>query len=117
MDKLIVHIDKQKGLIQPELHGQFIEFLGSCIYDGIWVGEDSVIPNYVGLRKDVVDGLKELAPPIIRWPGGCYADTYHWRSGIGKKKAKAPDQNQTVNKLILPAASVSVFRFRKKADV
>lgn len=69
--------------ISPNIHGQFIEHLGSCIHDGIWVGKDSEIPNYEGLRKDVVDALKKIAPPIIRWPGGCFADTYHWRDGIG----------------------------------
>lgn len=69
--------------IYPELQGHFIEFLGSCIYDGIWVGEDSEIPNYHGIRKDLVDAFQKLHPPVIRWPGGCFADVYHWRNGIG----------------------------------
>ena len=63
--------------IYPELQGHFIEFLGSCIYDGIWVGEDSEIPNYHGIRKDLVDAFQKLHPPVIRWPGGCFADVYH----------------------------------------
>lgn len=82
------------GQINPMLHGQFIEFLGSCIYGGIWVGEDSEIPNYNGLRKDVVDALKEIKPPIIRWPGGCYADTYHWRDGIGPRNKRPIRYNE-----------------------
>jgi len=68
---------KEGMIIQPELHSQFIEFLGSCIHDGIWVGRNSEIPNYGGLRKDAVDALRAIAPPVIRWPGGCYADMYH----------------------------------------
>jgi alpha-N-arabinofuranosidase len=73
------------GRIRPELHGQFIEFLGSCIDGGIWVGEDSPIPNMRGIRLDVLDALKRLQPPLLRWPGGCYADRYHWRDGIGPR--------------------------------
>ncbi len=94
MQKNIVHFNREKGLIYPELHGQFIEFLGSCIYDGIWVGESSRVPNYNGFRKDVVDALQELAPPVIRWPGGCYADTYHWRFGIGKREERPVTYNE-----------------------
>ena len=74
--------------IYPELQGHFIEFLGSCIYDGIWVGEDSEIPNYHGIRKDLVDAFQKLHPPVIRWPGGCFADEYHWKDGIGPKETR-----------------------------
>jgi len=74
--------------IYPELQGHFIEFLGSCIYDGIWVGEDSEIPNYHGIRKDLVDAFQKLHPPVIRWPGGCFADEYHWKDGIGPKESR-----------------------------
>lgn len=76
----------KKGTIRPELHSHFIEMLGECIYDGVWVGEESDIPNIKGIRKDFVDAMREINPPVIRWPGGCYADTYHWRDGIGKKE-------------------------------
>lgn len=82
-----------KKFIAPELHSQFIEFLGNCISDGIWVGKDSPIPNYNGLRKDVVDALKNLQPPVVRWPGGCYADMYHWRDGIGKDRRITWNEN------------------------
>jgi alpha-N-arabinofuranosidase len=91
-----IHIKsaKTEKKIKAELHSQFIEFLGTNIYDGIWVGENSPIPNYNGLRKDVVDALKEIAPPILRWPGGCYADTYHWRNGIGKREDRPTTYNE-----------------------
>ncbi len=81
-----IYVDDQCcGQISPMLHGQFIEVLGGCIYDGIWVGETSHIPNVKGIRKDFVEAMKKIAPPVIRWPGGCYADTYHWRNGIGPR--------------------------------
>src|SRR5438067_3690624 len=71
--------------IAPEIYGQFSEQLGEGITGGIWVGEDSSIPNIRGYRRDVVEALKELHVPVLRWPGGCYADTYHWRDGIGRR--------------------------------
>ncbi len=85
MSKINIRTMGTGAVINPALHGQFIEFLGSGIYEGIWVGEDSTIPNYDGLRKDVVDALKAVHPAVLRWPGGCFADTYHWRNGIGPK--------------------------------
>ena len=75
--------------VAPEIFGHFAEELGHGIDGGIWVGENSPIPNIHGYRKDVVDALKELRVPVVRWPGGCYADTYHWRNGIGPR-AKRP---------------------------
>lgn len=89
-----ISIGKKIGCIAPELHSQFIEFLGECIYGGIWVGEDSAIPNVHGIRKDTLDALKALEPPVIRWPGGCYADTYHWRNGIGPKENRPVTYNE-----------------------
>jgi len=71
------------GTIQPEVYGQFLEHVGLLPYDGIWVGPDSEIPNTDGIRDDVFNALKALDVPVIRWPGGCYADLYHWRDGIG----------------------------------
>ena len=70
--------------IDRHIFGQFAEQLGTQIYDGIWVGKNSKIPNTRGIRKDVVAALKALHVPLVRWPGGCYADQYHWRDGIGK---------------------------------
>jgi alpha-N-arabinofuranosidase len=71
--------------IAPEIYGQFAEELGHGIEPGIWVGPDSSIPNINGYRRDVVEALQRLHVPVLRWPGGCYADTYHWRNGIGPR--------------------------------
>jgi alpha-N-arabinofuranosidase len=71
--------------INPNIYGHFAEHLGRCIYDGIWVGEDSPIPNIDGFRMDIVEALRKLKPPVIRWPGGCFADDYHWQDGIGPR--------------------------------
>ncbi len=71
--------------IEKEVYGHFSEHLGTCIYEGIYVGEDSEIPNINGYRTDVVEALKALKVPVLRWPGGCFADTYHWKDGIGPK--------------------------------
>jgi alpha-N-arabinofuranosidase len=67
------------------IYSQFSEHLGNCIYDGMWVGENSPIPNIKGVRTDVVDALKKIQVPSMRWPGGCFADEYHWMDGIGPK--------------------------------
>ena len=81
--EIVVHPDASVGLIRPELHGHFAEHLGSCTYGGLWVGPDSKIPNIQGYRKQAVEYLKELGVPVLRWPGGCFADDYHWRDGVG----------------------------------
>ena len=83
---LTLHIDSAKTTINPEIYGHFSEHLGTCIYGGIYVGKDSKIPNINGYRKDVVAAMKEMKIPVLRWPGGCFADTYHWKDGIGPKK-------------------------------
>lgn len=90
MLKTTLHIDPAKTLshIAPEIYGQFSEHLGRCIYDGVYVGEDSEIPNKNGMRKDVVYALRALKLPVLRWPGGCFADEYHWRDGIGPKEKR-----------------------------
>lgn len=69
--------------ISKNIYGHFAEHLGRCIYDGIWVGPDSDIPNVKGYRKDVLEALQALEIPVLRWPGGCFADTYHWMDGVG----------------------------------
>jgi alpha-L-arabinofuranosidase len=83
--KLIIHADQAKDTISRNIYGQFSEHLGHCIYEGIWVGEDSPIPNTRGIRNDVVAALKQIKMPALRWPGGCFADEYHWRDGIGPR--------------------------------
>lgn len=73
-------------IISRHIYGHFAEHLGRCIYDGFYVGEDSKIPNTAGVRNDVVQALKAMKIPNLRWPGGCFADTYHWKDGIGPKE-------------------------------
>jgi alpha-L-arabinofuranosidase len=84
--QLSIHNDQPESRIPRDLYGHFAEHLGRCIYDGIWVGPDSEIPHTRGLRTDVLDALKQLSIPVLRWPGGCFADEYHWRDGIGPRE-------------------------------
>ena len=81
-----IHADQGEQIIPKEIYGQFAEHLGTCIYGGLWVGEDSPIPNTNGYRNDVLEALKKLKVPVLRWPGGCFADEYHWMDGIGPKE-------------------------------
>src|SRR5512143_2106641 len=78
-ERVTVRADLPIGVIRPELHGHFAEHLGSCVYGGLWVGKSSPIPNIDGFRKEAIDALRELGIPVLRWPGGCFADDYHWR--------------------------------------
>ncbi len=78
----------EKSKIDRNIYGHFAEHLGRCIYEGIWVGEDSKIPNTKGLRNDVIEALRKINIPILRWPGGCFADEYHWKDGIGPKEKR-----------------------------
>ena len=86
MSKLVINTHAKKARINKEIYGHFSEHLGRCIYQGIYVGENSDIPNVNGMRKDVVEALKEIKIPVLRWPGGCFADEYHWMDGIGPKE-------------------------------
>lgn len=88
MAKAIVNANRSKGHINRNIYGHFAEHLGRCIYNGIYVGEASSIPNINGMRTDVVAALKKMGIPVLRWPGGCFADTYHWRDGIGPKESR-----------------------------
>ena len=81
------------GRIAPEIYGHFAEHLGGVIYDGIWVGENSRIPNVKGIRKSLIDALQKIKPSVIRWPGGCFADSYNWRDGTGPKDKRARHTN------------------------
>lgn len=86
--KLIIDETKKGARIAPEIYGHFAEHLGRGIYGGIFVGENSDIPNVNGMRSDVVNALKEMQIPLLRWPGGCFADEYHWMDGIGAKETR-----------------------------
>ncbi len=83
---LTVDVTKPGAKIDRQIFGQFAEHLGTGVYGGIWVGKESTIPNTRGIRNDVVAALKAIKVPNIRWPGGCYADNYHWRDGVGPKR-------------------------------
>ncbi|MDR1601425.1 MAG: alpha-N-arabinofuranosidase [Tannerella sp.] len=84
-NKLVVNADQGKETISRHIYGHFSEHLGHCIYGGYWVGEDSPIPNTRGIRNDVVQALRDIRIPNLRWPGGCFADEYHWMDGIGPR--------------------------------
>jgi alpha-N-arabinofuranosidase len=86
--EITIRADAPGAVINPAIYGQFAEHLGGLVYGGIWVGEKSPIPNTRGYRNDVVAALKELGVPVLRWPGGCFADEYHWRDGIGAREAR-----------------------------
>jgi len=86
--ELVIHTDRGKETISRHLYGHFSEHLGRCIYGGYWVGEDSRIPNVRGIRTDIVDALKKIRIPNLRWPGGCFADYYHWKDGVGPKSER-----------------------------
>jgi alpha-N-arabinofuranosidase len=88
MSRLIVNAGKKGARINREIYGHFSEHLGRCIYGGIFVGENSVIPNVRGMRCDIVAALKNIRLPVLRWPGGCFADEYHWKDGIGQKEKR-----------------------------
>lgn len=91
--EITVHANKSGSVIPREIYGQFAEHLGSCIYGGLWVGPYSHIANTNGYRNDVLHALQELKVPVLRWPGGCFADEYHWRDGVGPRSERPKMQN------------------------
>lgn len=88
--KAIIDIRQKGSKIDRNIYGHFSEHLGRCIYGGYWVGEDSNIPNKNGIRTDIVEAMKAINTPNIRWPGGCFADDYNWMDGIGPKENRPP---------------------------
>lgn len=86
VNTLVIAVDAGEHIINKNIYGHFSEHLGRCIYEGYWVGEDSAIPNVRGIRTDVVEALRKIEIPVLRWPGGCFADDYHWRDGIGPRE-------------------------------
>lgn len=87
-NELVIQADLGKVKINKNIYGHFSEHLGRCIYEGYWVGEDSPISNTRGIRNDVVDALRKIKVPVLRWPGGCFADEYHWKDGIGPRQER-----------------------------
>src|SRR5688572_29168896 len=93
-NKVTLQADKAETQISKHIYGHFAEHLGRCIYDGIYVGDtNSSIPNTHGVRNDVIKALKDLKIPNLRWPGGCFADTYHWKDAIGPKNTRKHIEN------------------------
>ena len=88
MNEITLDVKLAKTTIDRNIYGHFSEHLGRCIYEGYWVGEDSDIPNVRGIRKDVVEALRRIKTPVLRWPGGCFADEYHWMDGIGPREQR-----------------------------
>ncbi|MBE5803913.1 MAG: alpha-N-arabinofuranosidase [Clostridiales bacterium] len=86
--KITLNPARSAGTINKNIFGHFSEHLGRCIYQGMFVGKDSTIPNKNGMRTDVVEALKNIQVPVLRWPGGCFADEYHWEDGIGAQEAR-----------------------------
>lgn len=94
---LTIAVDQPGPVINRDIFGQFAEMLGNGIYGGVWVGKDSPIPNVRGIRSDVVAALRELKVPVVRWPGGCFADKYNWRHGIGPANTRTATVNMWGN--------------------
>ena len=88
MAKITLNPARSKGTINKNIYGHFSEHLGRCIYQGFFVGKDSAIPNVNGMRTDVVEAMKNIRIPVLRWPGGCFADEYHWEDGIGPQEGR-----------------------------
>lgn len=88
-----IHADRPGPIIDPNIYGQFVEHLGRGVYEGIWVGDDSKIPNVRGIRSDVVAALRKIHVPVVRWPGGCFAEVYNWRDGVGPRERRPRSVN------------------------
>lgn len=102
--RIEVVLNERIGTIAPAVYGHFVEHLGTCIYEGIWVGEKSLIPNTRGIRDDVVAVLKRIRPAVLRWPGGCFADDYHWEDGIGPGQERPKRVNLHWGQVVEPNA-------------
>jgi len=113
--KVDIQADRPGPIIARQIYGQFAEHLGSGVYGGLWVGPDSKIPNVRGWRSDVVGALKAIKVPVVRWPGGCFADEYHWRDGIGPQAQRPPRVNTSWGGVIEPNA-VGTHEFMDLAE-
>jgi alpha-N-arabinofuranosidase len=90
------------GRIAPEIYGHFVEHLGGVVYDGVWVGENSKVPNIGGIRQALVEAMRRIKPPVVRWPGGCFADSYNWRDGLGPRGQRPQRTNFWVDAVEWP---------------
>jgi alpha-L-arabinofuranosidase len=114
--QLTIRADQPGPKIDANIYGQFMEHLGRNVYEGIWVGEDSSIPNTKGYRNDVLAALKKLSVPVLRWPGGCFADEYHWRDGIGPRD-KRPARVNTFWGGVIEPNSFGTHEFFELAEM
>jgi alpha-N-arabinofuranosidase len=99
LNTIRIRTDAGEHPISRHIYGHFAEHLGRCIYDGIWVGEDSAIANIRGIRTDIVEALRQIRIPNLRWPGGCFADDYHWKNGIGPRSNRPKTVNRNWGQL------------------
>src|ERR671939_2071593 len=86
--RIDVLVGETFGTVAPEIYSHFVEHLGGVVYDGVWVGEGSKVPNVGGVRRALVEHLRRARPGVIRWPGGCFADSYDWHDGTGPRRAR-----------------------------
>src|SRR6202034_1756916 len=105
--RIEILLDEVLGTISPNVYGHFIEHIGGVIYDGIWVGENSKVPNLGGIRKDLVEEMRKIKAPVIRYPGGCFADSYDWRDGVGPAEKRPRRTNYWNNEDETSAAPAS----------
>lgn len=99
--RIEVAVGEPIATITHDLYGHFVEHLGGVVYDGVWVGEKSSIPNTGGIRQALIDHMRRLPPGAIRWPGGCFADSYDWRDGVGARGSRP--RRRSTSKPIIPA--------------
>ncbi len=99
-EQVQIAVNQPGPVINKDIFGQFVEHIGEGVYGGLWVGKDSDIPNTNGLRNDVISALKQLHVPVVRWPGGCFADQYHWREGIGPQTTRVSRSNAWGNVIV-----------------
>jgi alpha-N-arabinofuranosidase len=102
-------VGEQLGTVAPEIYSHFIEHLGGVVYDGVWVGEGSKIPNVGGVRSALVEHLRRIKPAVVRWPGGCFADQYNWRDGTGPRRDRPRRTNFWVSDLTKDSDSPQVY--------
>jgi len=114
--QVTIRADQPGAKIDANIYGQFMEHLGRNVYEGIWVGENSTIPNTRGYRNDVLAALRKLQVPVLRWPGGCFADEYHWRDGIGER-AKRPARVNTFWGGVIEPNSFGTHEFFELAEM
>jgi len=112
-----VRIGDPIGRISPRLYGNFAEHLGRCVYDGLWVGLASPIPNMDGFHAGVIEALRELPVPLLRWPGGCFSDHYHWRDGIGKPEERAVTLGMSCGTAVPETNAVGSHEFMRLCEL